>query len=230
MLRTADGVTWTGVTVSTMTGAEACRTISWDAANSLWIAGFSEGSNAKRLATSPNGMTWTIQTSPNTNSVGRIVTTAAGVSVAVSRTSTNKALRSTNGTTWAEVTLPASSTWSHITHSRGLGKWFASDGVANYATSLDGITWTTQAFTLGIDAGTGAPVGMASVGNIIYAADPIEGNLLMSEDGSRYTAVLRLGGFAPVANSWVTNHANGHPMFAVGNGTVQYFRQPLFLT
>jgi hypothetical protein len=68
---------------------------------------------------------------------------------------------STDGTSWTEVNVVGN--WKYV---RWNGTKFCAVGTTTYATSTDGITWTTSNFT-----GSVFPVGMTVYGTTFYFID-----------------------------------------------------------
>lgn len=111
------------------------------------------------VMTSPDGLTWTRQTTPNANGWLSVAwSPSLGLLAAVSQDGTNRIMTSPDGITWTSRVQPASNTrvWRSITWADTLGLFVAvasgtGGGTGNLVmTSPDGITWTgrTEAATL----------------------------------------------------------------------------------
>ena len=92
---------------------------------------------------------------------------------------------STNGTTWANTTLPANARW-RLTYGRG---YFlaTSESTTNAATSEDGITWTSRTagnFYAATTSGAGVYVGIGTYGYTY----PANASIGTSTDGITWTA------------------------------------------
>jgi hypothetical protein len=93
------------------------------------------------IATSPDGATWTAQTSGVTTQLTDVAY-GAGVFVAIPDAS-NVAITSPDGITWTQCILPSSVSWSSITYS-GMQFVAIASGSNISATSSDGITWSQE--------------------------------------------------------------------------------------
>jgi hypothetical protein len=137
------GETWT-IEDTVASGTTEVSSLAYVPLLSLWVAGLSNGN----IETSPDGETWTNQTVPNSDRRHSLAVSDDEI-LAFTNASTDKALRSTNGTAWSEVTMPASGTWAHGAWNAARGKFMACDTTADtFATSATGATWTPAAGTL----------------------------------------------------------------------------------
>ena len=95
--------------------------------------------------TSPDGITWTLQTS-TTDNIWTSVTYGNGLFVAVARSGIgNRVMTSPDGITWTLQTSAADNIWTSVTYGNGLFVAVARSGIGNRVmTSPDGITWTLQ--------------------------------------------------------------------------------------
>lgn len=157
----------------------------WVAALSLYVAVCSSG--ASRIFTSPDGITWTARTA---TAVGyqSIACSPAGVLVAVAlNTATGQ--RSTNGTTWADVTLPASQQWVDVVWAQELSLFVAvsqSGAGGRVATSPDGIAWTLQ--SAGVDANDWQDIcWSAELGLLVATCTTGTNRVMTSPDGVNWT-------------------------------------------
>jgi hypothetical protein len=152
MIGTAPGLFTMASTASSQTNTNAVGCLKWFAAAGLWVAGH-EGNGA--IETSPDGITFTNRTTPNTNpraclAVGP-VNGANGGLVMTSTSSTNKLVHSVDGINWVERTLPATKVWNNVVYVPLLGLYVAmADGMSGtaVASSVDAITWSSVAFSL----------------------------------------------------------------------------------
>lgn len=165
-----DGDTWTLRSVGGTN--DNVNFISYDPANSLWIAtGDNDGGTpGRRLWTSPDRVTWTARIS-DSGGVGtflnRVWTNQAGFSVAIYDSGI---YTSPDGINWTARTAPGASGYDDVVYSEGAGIWMllGSDGSDRIWTSPDGITWTAA----------GAPGGS----NSKISCD--QGGLFIVGDGS----------------------------------------------
>jgi hypothetical protein len=151
--------------------AGQCRGLAYG--NGLWVAvGSSGSSGGNTIATSPNGMNWTVVTNSTNyiSGVGNGVAygldnTGAGIWVAVG-TGTNKIVYSYNpAVSWTGVANSSTiftTTCNSVTYTGGM--WIAvGQGGNTMATSVDGKTWT--------GLGASSPFGTANIG-LSVAGEP----------------------------------------------------------
>jgi hypothetical protein len=152
--RSADaGLSWSIANTAAGGAGVGVQCIAWFGAANLWIAGLSNGA----VETSPDGVTWTARTTPNSDARTQIAVSATAV-VITSSGFVNRAIRSTDGVNWSEVTLPSTHNWLAITYNPRLLQFFAVRlGAA--AKSTDGITWSS--------AGLTSPAGLISLVDVI---------------------------------------------------------------
>jgi len=143
-----DGITWTA---RTMPASAQWSSVAYGNGTYVAIAGGPVNSNV--AAYSSDGITWTQSTLPQSTSWTSIAY-GNGLFVAASRDTI--AATSPDGITWTQRTLPASEGgWSSLVYGnlfiltssgQGLGGLSTSGygGTSRYATSTDGITWTTR--------------------------------------------------------------------------------------
>jgi hypothetical protein len=149
---------WTGA-VSSQTSTAGALSMVWDPVGAVFVSGLSDG----KIETSPNGITWTNQTIPNSNARAAMATNGTGTIVAVTSASTDKCVYSTDaGVTWAEATMPATGARYGVCWAAGLGKFFAIRA-GHIESSPDGIVWSAV-------AATGGSWGIASSGNFLILA------------------------------------------------------------
>jgi hypothetical protein len=174
------GVNWTSRT----SVADEWNTITYG--NDLFVA-VASGVNGNRVMTSPDGITWTGQTSAADNSWSS-VTYGNGLFVAVANNgdSGNRVMTSSDGITWTARTSAADNAWRSVTYGNGIFVAVAFSGNGNRVmTSLDGITWTSRT--------SAADNGWRSVafgnGLFVAVANTGENNRVMtSPDGITWTA------------------------------------------
>jgi tetrahydromethanopterin S-methyltransferase subunit F len=125
---------------------------------------------SNRVMTSPDGITWTLQTVPESNE-WRSVTYGNGIFVAVAQSGTgNRVMTSPDGITWTIRTSAADNSWQSVTYGNGLFVAVSTSGIGNRVmTSPDGITWTSRASAadnqwLSVTYGNGLFVAVSSDG------------------------------------------------------------------
>jgi hypothetical protein len=141
---------------------------------------------------SPDGITWTLRSTPSPDRDWFNMTYGAGYFVAVSSTGTNnRAMYSSDsGMTWTNGTTPSPDlNWGAITHGDGIFAAVALTGTNNRAmTSSDGgATWTMQTTPspdnnyFGIKAGI-VPASIAQCGEPLAQCGKFEGELIVNGD------------------------------------------------
>jgi hypothetical protein len=120
-----------------------------DALGLFVLVGENTSSLAGLIYTSPDGVTWTVRTSPQMNRF-RGVTWSPSLNLlcAVSINGTNRIQTSPDGVTWTVRTAPAVAGWRAVTWAPALNLFVAVGATAVAAWSPDGVTWTS---------GTGVP-------------------------------------------------------------------------
>jgi len=144
------------------------------------------GAHTDNIATSPDGITWTSRTGPDTNK-RTDVTYGDGLYVAVSDEGhPNQVITSADGITWTQRTTPVDGEWYGVTYGNGIFVAVASAGSTGnrVMTSPDGINWTIRT--------TPADLYWRSVnyGNGLFLATSIStatNNIMTSPDGITWT-------------------------------------------
>jgi predicted RecA/RadA family phage recombinase len=158
------------------------------------VAVSSNGTN--RVATSPDGITWTFQTAAAVNA-WKSVCFGNGLFVAVATTGVgNRVMTSPDGVSWSPQISAANITWSSVCFGNGKFVAVASDGVLNCVmTSTNGSSWSLQ-------AGIAGPLWRGVVyGNGLYVAVglPVGGVCMMT---------------SPNGSSWSIQHTPGDANFS----------------
>jgi hypothetical protein len=141
--RTTDYITWTKQ--NQVSGIAAIiRCVGWWPAKSLFVAGFG-GTAPGPIETSPDGITWTLRTAPDSidrNAIAFNGSIAVMVSGA-SGTSTDAFCQtSADGITWTNRAMPANKAWMGVDYSPVDGLFLAIADDGTVAKSPDGITWS----------------------------------------------------------------------------------------
>jgi uncharacterized repeat protein (TIGR02543 family) len=139
--------------------------------NGLFVAVGDSGN----IRTSPDGLTWTVQTSSTTNNLWG-VTWSGSKFVAVGNSGT--ILTSSNGTSWTPQTSNTTSTLLNVTWS---GSRFVVVGDA-ILTSSDGVTWTTRT------SGTANTLYGVTWSGTQFVAVGGAGTILTSTDGVTWSS------------------------------------------
>lgn len=181
------------------------RDVAWSGSLNLFCAIKANGTSSD-AATSPDGITWTLRTTPLIvgGFVGIAWSQSLGLFVAVSpNTGTSAIMTSPDGITWTSRTTPSNGYYA-VSWSSSL-LLFVAVGYIGIITSSDGITWTSRSCPAisygtygltGITYGNGKFVAVAAAGNnqnenlSIYSADGINWSLggICPWDGSGVVA------------------------------------------
>ncbi len=206
VMTSSDGITWT---LRTGAFAAAFRSITYG--NGLFVAvacsstGISctIGGTSNRIMTSPDGVTWTTRTGSRRRF--QSVTFGNGLFVAVADTvgSLDRALVSSNGTTWSTSIVAADNDWKSVTYGNGLFVAVASSGTGNRVmTSPDGVSWTSR--TSAVDSAWNS----VTYGNGLFVAVASSGTgdrVMTSPNGIVWTSQA-----GAINNPWTSIvHANG---------------------
>lgn len=106
----------------------------------------SSATAATRIATSPDGVTWTSRTAPNTNAWNCIAYGSGGF-VSLSTTGVgNRSMTSPDGITWTSRTTPSDQSWESVVYSQTTGVWVA---VASTGTTTTNLMTTSNPFAAG---------------------------------------------------------------------------------
>lgn len=106
----------------------------------LIVAGLSDGD----IETSPDGITWTARTEPNSNA-RRSAASSDDIIVVTANASTDKLISSPDGITWTERTLPAAGVWK-VAYGAEDGVFLAVES-GTIASSTNGTTWSSSGLT-----------------------------------------------------------------------------------
>lgn len=144
VMTSPDGLTWTARVHATM-ASDSWKAVCWSPELSLFVA-----VGAASIMTSPDGITWTARSEPASQSHTWTCvawSSALGIFVALAdgdNTGSNRAMSSTNGTSWTTRTITSAS-WSGVAWSPSLGIFV---GVSQSGTpavsSTSGTSWTDR--------------------------------------------------------------------------------------
>jgi hypothetical protein len=155
LAETVLGGTWTSVRVVDATTAAANCLAYWPELG-LWIVGLSNGN--VETSTTAADLSWTNRTVPNANARAQIALSPTRA-VITAAASTNKAISSTDGVNWTEVTLPSSTSWLSVAYN-AVRQRFIAIAAAAIAQSSDGVTWSTSGVALPTSASPETIVAM----------------------------------------------------------------------
>jgi hypothetical protein len=197
-----DAITWTlRYTENTNIAGDGIKNIIYG--NGIWIA--HEPSGYRRLFYSTNnGVTWTNLSSPGGNHLK--ITYGNGNFLLVGY---NMAKKSTNGSTWTDITLPVTSvTWFGCSYHNGLYFIFQENN-SLYLTSPDLTTWTQRTHPQSFG---NAKVGVSARG-ILVTATQYQNTMHGTADGinwKTFTMQLNFPGLVGNGgNALETNWRNG---------------------
>jgi hypothetical protein len=158
---TGGGVTsWTTQDTPTALGIKA---LGWFPAAGQFLVGYASGT---ALDTSPDGVTWTTRTSPNSHERGAMAASPTRLVWAPSPAVARSTLLTTDDAiTFVERNIGVSDSWAGVTYSTALQKWFLISSAGNVRSSTDGITWTSVTTLLGLQT----VISVCSYGRTIYA-------------------------------------------------------------
>lgn len=173
--------------------------ICWSPQLLLFVATAQTGTN-NRIATSSDGINWTIRTSVNNSSVFRNIVWSYEnnlfVVIGSSGVSTDSVSYSSDGITWNSLTPPNTSNWFNITWASELKLFVA---VADFAptnicvmTSPDGLTWTNRSTPS--NSSMRGICWSAELGLLIAVASTGPDRIFKSTDGINWSVV-------PLANT-----------------------------
>lgn len=178
---------------------EGVTGMQWHSGAALLVIGLSNTATTN-IETSPDGITWTQRTAPNSNARGRMASNGTIIVVLPAQSiSTNACITSTDCATWTSRTLPSTDNWNEVVWSAHLEKFFAFADDMSFAYSSDGITWS---------AGSSGAFRVSSVGVIGRA-------LAMGYNG--YSGATGIDSYAGYLSS--TSFAIS-PVLKVGSGVV----------
>jgi hypothetical protein len=158
-------------------GASNWAAIAWNGTVFCAVGGAATSSNV--AATSPDGITWTLQTMP-ISLFWRDIAWNGSVFCAIA--AGNVAAISTNGANWTTVTLPDSVDWQAITWNGSVFCIAAANGT-RYATSADGINWKPRL----VSAATHSSIGVGSNGSALCIVGDMGGvSIAINEDATSF--------------------------------------------
>jgi len=169
------------------------------------------GTGTNRVMTSPDGITWTLRSSPT--NVWRDVCYGVGLYVAVASSGTNdRVMTSPDGITWtSRDTTGKNNDWLKVCYGAGLYVAVASSGTDDRVmTSPDGITWTSRDTTgknnnwKDVCYGNGIFVAVSDDGgtsHVMTSPDGITWTLRTTPDRQWRAVIYGDGIFVAIANS-----------------------------
>jgi photosystem II stability/assembly factor-like uncharacterized protein len=194
-----NGETWTSRTSGT---AQNIRGVTFGAGS--FVAAAANGTQS--ILTSPDGVTWTRQTTPNVS----LVDVHFANSIYVAASNAGVVLTSTNGTTWIAATATnANQALNGVTYSTALNLWIVVGVAGTIITATDPAgTWTVQT------SGTTQNLNEVTIfNNAIYIVGNTQ-TLLTSTNGTSYTSLsagvtANLVGIAASPTTLLITGANG---------------------
>ena len=186
IITSPDGITWTTRTVPR---TDNWYTICWSSNLNMFVAVAQNASNNSTIIKSNDGINWT----ESTGTIGewwQIIWNAEYNMFIVAGTG-NLFMRSSDGTTWATITVSATSNWKSITWSPKLELFVAvaDSGSTKVMTSSNGTTWTNR---MSETSSEWWNVCWSSTFNMFVAVSANTNNnyIMYSLDGINWTTVL----------------------------------------
>jgi hypothetical protein len=144
VMTSSNGVNWTTRTTVT---THQWYSVAWSPELGIFAAVSDIGTN--QVMTSPDGITWTLQTTPSNGWISITWSAELSIFVAVAYGSGtgNRVMTSSNGTTWVSRTSAVNNSWRSVIWSAELGLFVAvaNSGTNNRVmTSSDGTTWVSR--------------------------------------------------------------------------------------
>jgi hypothetical protein len=212
-----NGMTWTDASNNPFTGGGG-QGIAWN--GSLWVAVGFNGDNTITMATSSDGITWTVRANPFDGNGGNGIAWNGSLWVAVGTGvgQTVTIITSSDGITWTPRTNPFDGGVAYGIAWNG-SLWVAvgsnGDSTVTIATSSDGITWTaaTSPFNGGVGQGIAWNGSLWVAVGTDYSSDSTV-TIATSSDGITWTATTNLfeagqgNGIAWNGSLWVAVGAN----------------------
>lgn len=154
------------------------------------------------IHTSPDGITWTEQVTPEANSWNGICWGGTSF-VAVASNGTFRVITSTDGITWIARNASNANTWRSVAYNGTVFAAVADTGAVatQVMTSPDGITWTNRTSSL---ATTWKSICANSAGRFVAVADSGATRSMTSADGITWSSVTALA----TASTWQSVTAN----------------------
>lgn len=158
------GTTWTAQALNTAASA-AVKALAWAPSCNLFVAGLDNGV----VETSPDGITWTVRTTPDAYARDGVAVSPERIVMIQSSGPQNHVITSEDGITWTQRTL-ASTGQGFITYNEQRGL-FMTSSAGKIQTSPDGINWTVISLTA---AGQGSLVSIGRLflrgGDTLYVS------------------------------------------------------------
>jgi hypothetical protein len=217
--RAQPGITWAAQ-------ATPIPTLSWSNisyGNGVYVAVATSGTGSRAM-TSPDGVTWTLRTTPTDNQWYDI-TFGNGLFVAVAGNGSgtgDRVMTSPDGINWTIGTTPADNIWNSVIYANGQFVAVATSGAAGnrVMTSPDGITWTLRTAAnsnawSGVAYGNGLYVGVAAsgIGNrVMTSPDGIAWTIRSSAANNQWLDIVFANGlFVAVASTGTGNRVMTSP-------------------
>jgi hypothetical protein len=195
-MTSVDGFNWGYINAPSLSWQSVC----WSPELGIFVAAASSGIG-NRVMTSPDGINWTLRTTPVNNAWQSVCwSPELGLFAAVSYTGTlNQVMTSPNGINWTIRTTPVNNQWMSVCWSPELGLFVAvsASGTLNRVmTSPDGINWTIR--TTPVDNGWQSVCWSPELGLFVAVSNNGTLNRVMtSPNGINWT--IRT---TPVDNGW----------------------------
>lgn len=222
IMHTVDGVTWTPAepdALSVSGHGISFSALAHSTELNLFVGIAPSAPNVNnQIATSPDGATWTLRTSPQLNSWNSVAwSPELGLFVAVASTGTNRVMTSPDGINWILRTAANNTNWVKVLWSNYHQKFLAAAQTAasGFMYSSDGINWTLTSADPGVGSAECTAVNETTGRIVQLSAAGIGDNLTYSDDlGATWTT-----GVGPGHDSWdgLLWNADLNEFYAVGN-------------
>lgn len=183
--------------------------------STIVLVGYDASTNAAKIATSADGISWTTRTAPGGVQGLQAVAANSSLFVAVGGISTGYIITSPDGITWTSRTSPfaAAVTPISVVWGSAFSLWVIGTADGKIATSPDGITWTTRTSPFG---GTDGLYAIAAGAGVVVLASTL-GPIASSNDGITWT--LRTANFGSINFTSIAYSSALHRFVGVGWNT-----------
>jgi hypothetical protein len=188
ILISSNGINWTS---QTSPANYRWQSICWSPELSLFAAVAQNPGTTSAIATSPDGITWTLRTSRNVSWQKIIWVSNLNLFIKIGLSTTTSISTSPDGINWTARTTP-NVNWYGITYSNTLNLLVAvsttNTATNKIMTSTDGITWTGQTINLSI-SGLYTILWISELNIFIAAINNVNtyDRIIISKDGINWT-------------------------------------------
>jgi hypothetical protein len=217
-------LTWSQGSLNIATNIRSWAQCIWAPELDLFIAVAQLGTGSSRVATSPDGVTWTSHTA--TANAWNGVAWSGTVGVIVSDAAiANRVMSSVDGLSWTARTASQANAWNAVCWDSANGVFVAvaSSGANRVMTSPDGINWTNR--TASSARTWGSVVFAPALGMLLAADAAASGVVMLSTDGGVTWADHSLPAAVAVSQNAVT-WSEELGLFALGTSGPHVYTSP----